>query len=427
MPIFEYQGTDATGKTIKGTVSGASLDVAQQTLLRRGLQVQSVRPASLNLSQPMAQVAGAVSVPVGTDSAKLKPADSRPDAIPYAQQIGVRLFGKVPIPMLGFFFSQAASMLGAGVNPAQSYRTLAGQTTNLILKSVINEIADDAEKGRPMSDAMRRHPEVFSPIYTNLVYAGEQGGFLEGALRDCSKYCDEEQEIKSMINRSTLMPKLTLVFSMIIIGGTSLIIRSIAPDSPVQITSPLTEWRTWIFLGPFLIGLFLFIRLVLPIPSVKQVMHALVAGLPAIGPTVREFATAKFGRAFGALYRGGVQVPDGIRLAAGACGNSAMEARILPAADMMEKGAGITEALQATGVFNQVVIDMVGTGEMSGQMDQMLMRLSDYYQETAKHRALIMGRLLGIITLICVAIYVVIVIINFFTGYVSGIMKATGN
>jgi type II secretory pathway component PulF len=94
---------------------------------------------------------------------------------------------------------------------------------------------------------------------------------------------------------------------------------------------------------------------------------------------------------------------------------------------MMEKGAGITEALQSTGVFNQVVIDMVGTGEMSGQMDQMLMRLSDYYQETAKHRALIMGRVLGIVVLIMVAIYVVIVVINFFTGYVTGIMRATGN
>jgi type II secretory pathway component PulF len=410
MPIFEYQGLDATGKTVKGTVSGASLDLAQQTLLKRGLQVQSVQPVSVNLGQPVQQVSAPGGVDAALNQDQLKPADSRPDAIPYAQQIGVRLFGKVPLPMLGFFFSQAASMLGAGVNPAQSYRTLAGQTTNLILKSVINEIADDAEKGRPMSDAMRRHPEVFNPIYTNLIYAGEQGGFLESALRDCAKYCDEEQEIKSLINRSTLMPKLTLIFSMIIIGGASLIIRLIAPNSPVQISSPLTELSTWIVLGPALIALFVFVRLVLPIPSVKQAMHSIVVTLPAIGPTVREFATAKFGRAFGALYRGGVQVPDGIRLAAGACGNS-----------------GITEALQSTGVFNQVVIDMVGTGEMSGQMDQMLMRLSDYYQETAKHRALIMGRVLGIVVLIMVAIYVVIVVVNFFTGYVNGIMRATGN
>jgi type II secretory pathway component PulF len=427
MPIFEYQGLDATGKTVKGTVSGASLDLAQQTLLKRGLQVQSVQPVSVNLGQPVQQVSAPGGVAAASNQDQLKPADSRPDAIPYGHQIGVRLFGKVPLPMLGFFFSQAASMLGAGVNPAQSYRTLAGQTTNLILKSVINEIADDAEKGRPMSDAMRRHPEVFNPIYTNLIYAGEQGGFLESALRDCAKYCDEEQEIKSLINRSTLMPKLTLIFSMIIIGGASLIIRLIAPNSPVQISSPLTELSTWIVLGPALIALFVFVRLVLPIPSVKQAMHSIVVTLPAIGPTVREFATAKFGRAFGALYRGGVQVPDGIRLAAGACGNSAMEARILPAAEMMEKGAGITEALQSTGVFNQVVIDMVGTGEMSGQMDQMLMRLSDYYQETAKHRALIMGRVLGIVVLIMVAIYVVIVVVNFFTGYVNGIMRATGN
>jgi type II secretory pathway component PulF len=125
---------------------------------------------------------------------------------------------------------------------------------------------------------------------------------------------------------------------------------------------------------------------------------------------------AKFGRALGALMKGGVSVPRALKLAADSCGNEYIRSMIYPAATKIEDGSGIADTLRGTQVFTPLVLDMLSTGEASGSVDDMLNKVSDYYESEAAVRAQLMGRVTGVVALIVVGIYVGFVVISFFLG-----------
>ena len=123
---------------------------------------------------------------------------------------------------------------------------------------------------------------------------------------------------------------------------------------------------------------------------------------------------AKFGRAFGALYRAGVPLPNVVKLSADSCGNEYMRAKLYPASKVLEGGAGITETLKSTGALSPIVIDMLSTGEQTGNLDQMLNKMSDYYQDEAKTRSIQLGHFMGVLAFLVVAIYIGYIIVTFY-------------
>lgn len=135
---------------------------------------------------------------------------------------------------------------------------------------------------------------------------------------------------------------------------------------------------------------------------------------------------ARFGRAFGALYAAGVPMPRAFRLAADACGNEALRSRMQPAVEDLEQGVSMSQAFIRTGAFNPLVIDMVRTGEMTGNVDMMLNKMADYYEDEGSLKARQSALILGVIVFLCVAVYVGYVIISFYTGYFGGITGAAG-
>jgi type IV pilus assembly protein PilC/MSHA biogenesis protein MshG len=130
---------------------------------------------------------------------------------------------------------------------------------------------------------------------------------------------------------------------------------------------------------------------------------------------------AKFGRSFGALYRAGVSVGEAIKLSADACGNEYVRAQIYPAAREIENGGTITDAFGRTGVFSQMVLDMTRTGEVTGDVDAMLIKVSEYYEEEGAVRAKQAAIVLGVVVFVAVAIYVLIILIKFYSEYFGGL------
>jgi type II secretory pathway component PulF len=138
---------------------------------------------------------------------------------------------------------------------------------------------------------------------------------------------------------------------------------------------------------------------------------------------------AKFGRAFGALYQAGVPLPKVLKLAADSCGNEYVRAKLYPASKVLEGGAGITETLRSTGALSPIVIDMLSTGEMTGNLDQMLNKMSDYYQDEAKTRSIQLGHFMGVLVLLVVGIYIGFVVLSFYQnlgGNVTNQIKEAG-
>jgi type II secretory pathway component PulF len=212
----------------------------------------------------------------------------------------------------------------------------------------------------------------------------------------------------------------------VLFTGANLLIRALGKESDL-LTSPLTEPIVWVFLGPLLIAAFLFFRVGLANPQIKYNWDRFLVHMPfGIGKTVHEFAMSKFGVAMAFLYQGGVPVHKAIQLSADACGNEYIRAQISPASRRLETGAGITDTLRNTAAFSPIVMDMVDTGERTGNMDQMLMRMSSFYEDEGETRAKQIAHIFSVILLVLVALYVLYVLITFYSKLFASYGAAAG-
>ena len=426
MPVFEYRAKDETGQDVKGTLHSASLAAAAEDLAKRGFEVEHVGRLE-GLGDPIPSDFGARTTSRSESSQGYDASQSEVD--PTTQQrsymqthVVGQLIGRVSLQHLLFFFRQLGTMLNAGVSIIQSLDTLANQTRDPKLGSIVRELSHHAREGRPLSVGMQRYPEVFTPLMLSLMRAGEEGGMLEGSVNLIAGYLEREIEIRNLLRRVTVYPKLVTGASIFIVLGTNWYISSIGKKG--GLSSPLTEVGTWMVLGPLLIAIFLFVRLGLPNPRVKYNYDQFMLAMPGFGTTIRQLCMAKFGRAFGALYAGGVSVPKATQLAADSCGNEYLRAQIHKGVRALEEGQSIAETFRRTGAFSPVVIDMTHTGETTGNLDQMLTKVAEYYEEEGKTRSIQFGYALGVLALVVVGIYVAYVVISFYSGYFGGMMDA---
>ncbi len=425
MPTFEYQALSADGKNVTGVVFGASLDHAVQDLSGKGLKVSHIGLAS-GLGDPLAGMAPAqAKKQSGNETSSTEPSAVPPGSAVGGPPIEQRsymatsvvgpLVGKVPLTVLQFFFRQLATMLDAGVPFVQSLETLGGQTRDAKFKEIVVELKGHVEAGRPMSAGMQRYPEVFPPVILSLVRAGEEGGFLDKALAQVADYIEREVALRNLYKRVTFYPKLELGASVVIIIAANYILASL--HGSFRLWSPLTTPATWIVLTPILVAWFLFSRVGLANSRVKYNYDAVISNTPYLGGIMRQLAMAKFGRAVGALHRGGVPMTRTVQLASDACGNEWLRSLMSPAAKELESGAGITDTLQATGAFSPIVMNMVATGEHTGNLDKMVDKMADFYEDEAETKAIQLAKIVGLCITLLVCIYIGLIIINFWTGY----------
>lgn len=430
MPTFEYQAESADGQIVSGREFGTSLDKVASVLAKRGLTVRQLGVAT-SVADPLANVGAPVPIPPGAIETPA-PVGVIPEAAPEDPLLQQRsyvetsvwgpLVDRVPLVALAFFFRQGATMLEAGVPIVQTMATLARQTRDTKLQRIISELGDHVEAGRPLSFGMQRYPEVFSAIMVSLTRAGEKGGFLDAALAQVADYLDREIELRNLYKRITFYPKLQIGASVLIILGANFIIASVAPGGQ-GLSSPLTTPATWIALGPLIIAIFLFIRVGLANGGIKYGWDWVIAKLPGVSKIMHEFSMAKFGRAFGALHKAGIPLTESMKLSADACGNEYIRSLMYPAVKNLESGEGITEIFRASGAFSPLVIDMVQTGEMTGSLDKMLEKVADFYEDEAATKSTQLAQITGVILGLLVAIYIGYIIITFYMGYSSGIMK----
>jgi type II secretory pathway component PulF len=432
MPIFEYQGLDATGKTVKGTVSGASVAAAQQTLETRGLQVQFVQlvglpqhqlhpvPVSvpnLNQSQSGGGIAklgpgGAGNAPTNMPTQKTIYSNvSMPDLVVSKQVQGVA------VAALEQYMRQCSLLLRAGINAHEAFEDLSRRPLKALLKQVSKEVAHEAVQGRNIADVFDRYPGAFSPFIRAMVRAGETGGFLPKAMEDIADTLEQEIEIRNRVRMATIYPKLLFVFALIIVLTINSFARGLIGRDLYQ--SPVLTIGFWMVAGPILIAAILYFRYGVRIPAIKKNYDLIVSYIPVIGTTNRMFAMAKFGQTFGALMNAGVLPAESLELAANSMGNEHLADRIRPGVEPLRQGYGITATLQATGVFPSSLLHMMATGEKTGQMDEMMRRASEYFRGEAKVRAQQMGVFLGILVLVLVVLWIASMIFGVMGG-ISG-------
>ncbi|MFQ3610793.1 MAG: type II secretion system F family protein [Fimbriimonadales bacterium] len=399
MATFRYVAQTQDGREIRGTLEAKSRLEANDILRREGYWLLELY-AEPEARTPLTQ----------------------------ANQNVVRpLFGGVPLKAQAVFFRQLATMIGAGVPIFQAMDTLAEQRVHPRLRRTLRAITQSLLAGERLSDAFDRYPHIFSPIVRAMIRVGETGGALEQVLRRVAQYMEDELELRRLLSRVTFYPKLVLFFAILIPGLVPALITMVGAQGgqPVGVVLANIAMTYARILGVVL-ALWVGFKLAMQSRTLRYAWGVFLVSIPWVGFTYRQLALARFARALSTLYEAGLPLSQAIRYAADACGNDYLTQRLKPTADYLEAGQGIAQSLARAQVLPAMVLDMVATGENTGAIGQMMDKVSEYYEEEGKLRSHQAGYVLGVLVFLGVAIYVAMIVLQFYAGYFSGIMRGVG-
>lgn len=350
MAQFSYKAKNAEGRVLEGTLEAESEDQARVVLRGRRFTVLEI--------------------------AKSKGAGK-----------GI----KVKDSDVVIFSRQLATMQAAGLPLVQAIGIIAEQATSKNLQSVLRTVREDVSSGGNFSEALAKHPRAFSGLYVNMVKAGEQGGNLDVILERLSSYMEKAQALKSKIIGAMTYPVVIigvmlgiLVFLMVGVVPT---FKEVFKSFNAKLPAPT---RFLLFISDTLINNWIFGVVGIPVlifgykafsktPYGEKTIDSLMLKLPLMGDMLRKVATARFARTLGTLQKSGVPILDGMDIVAKTAGNKIIESAIFKARASIREGEGISGPLRAVGVFPPMVIQMVSAGEETGKLDEMLVRIADFY------------------------------------------------
>lgn len=421
MPVYRYSAVSADGKTERGMLNESSMEAVWRRLSEKGLTVQEVTEEESQQTTNQAPHQAPYGATTHDPGFSSQPQSGPQQRSTFVTDVVGPVVGQVPLDALHMYFRQLSTMLEAGLSQNQALATLSGQTSSGKLAKISREAQVHVTEGKTLSTALEHYPEVFSPLMLSMVRMGEQNGMLGQQCNQLANYIHQDIELRRIIRKETFQPKLVIGASIVIIGAAQLFISSLGKES--NLDAPLNRLGTWFVLIPILVAIFLFVRIGLKRPEIKEKWDNFLLAIPYVSGMVRGFAMAKFGRAMGALYRAGVPLADSIRHSADVMGNIAMQKRLHNVAARVQEGDSIHEVFTQAGVFDRVVLDMTKTGEMTGNLDQMLQHVAEYHESEGAVKAKQSAMFLGVIAFLAVAVYVLFILLRFYTGYFGGFQE----
>ena len=420
--IYSYEAKDGGGRTVTGSLDAQDERTAARQVREMGYFLMRLAPAPAALA-----VSGSTWPPAPESAVRpLSPAGTEWVARAPAMSPGKWLLARLVYPIwsgvglrdMALFYRQFATMINAGVPIYQCLTTLMAQTSNPALRRCIHTIGQRVQAGGSIGTAMAEYPWIFLDFHRAMVAAGETTGRLDLMFARLADALEQEYMLRGVIKRETFYPALVLLMSfllnpsaivvLVVHGSVGGYLRLVAPS--------LLEC-----LGVIL-GIYVLTRLG---SQFKTAYDAFLSNLPAIGGAVRMIALARFSRALALLYAAGVPIPNALRTAAAASGNAFLARKMIRAVPALETGEGIAHALMQTGAFPPMVITMLGVGEQTGDLDQTMTKVAEYFEQESAVRLHQLCVTLGVIVTIIVGIRVALAVIGFYTGYFNDLLKDT--
>lgn len=312
-----------------------------------------------------------------------------------AAQINITFGSGVTPKDLQIFTRQLATMIDAGLPLVQCLDILASQTPNKVFARILGQVKSSVEQGATFSESLRKHPKVFDELYVNLVAAGEVGGILDTILNRLAVYIEKAVKLKAQIKSAMFYPIGILVVA---IGVIAVMLVKVIPTfenmykemgpgaklpAPTKFVIGISNGfinRWYIYVG-VVVGLFVFAGLMRRTDRGREIFDRVLLRLPLIGGTLRKIVVARFTRTLGTLLASGVPILDALDICARTAGNRVVQQGILRAKDKIAEGHDMAGPLAESKVFPSMVVQMIGVGEQTGAMDQMLQKIADFYEE----------------------------------------------
>ena len=349
---FAWEGRDKNGKLVRGEMRAVSTTVAVSALRRQGILAHKVKKRS---------VSGGRSI----------------------QQKDIAIFTR-----------QLCAMMSAGVPLLQAFDVVARGHPNPRMMRMLNEVRMDIETGTSLSAALRKHPRHFDPLYCNLVEAGEVGGVLEAMLDRLAIYQERTMALKGKVRSALMYPTVLLVVSFVVLAVImTLVIPSFkdafksygaelpAPTLMVMAASDFFV-ANWVTLFAGVAGsIYLFLNLWRRSTKMQMAMDRLLLKIPVFGGLIEKATIARWTRTLSTLSAAGVPLVEALQSVGGASGNAVFAQATEAIQREVSTGTGLTTAMQGTGVFTPMVLQVTAIGEESGALDHMLGKAAEFYEE----------------------------------------------
>jgi type IV pilus assembly protein PilC len=360
---FSYTAKNTEGQVVKGSVSAADKGGALKALSAQGL-----KPLLLKNDVPTSKL--------GKFGA-------------------IKLGGHVKTRDMVIFTRQLATMINAGVPIVRSLSTLQIQTENKFFKEKLGEIMKKVESGVSLGDALAEHPKIFSPIYVNMVKAGEEGGILDDVLMRLALQTEKDAAIRSKVKSAMAYPTVISFITLIAFYGLMTFVVPKLGKIIEGMGAPLpTLTKVMLAIGSFMrspgfvigfpivaIGGSIAFRRYIQTERGRYNFHYVLLKLPIIKTLITKVAIARFSRIFSSLMAAGVTVLVSIETTSGAIGNKVIERELHDAAKKVKNGAQLSAALADSKVFPPIVSQMLAVGEETGQIDKILVKVAEFYEE----------------------------------------------
>ena len=396
MATFQYEALDSTGKKQKGTIEAATSEDAIQRIRLQGYSPTTVREQKTKKKKSK----GGGEADSGGGKRDLLSAEEGEKK----KRKGGLSIGGVNKKQLTTFTRQLSTLQDAGLPLLRSLQILESQLKPGTLKNVLVDLVDDVEGGSALSEAMAKHPKAFNTLYCKMVNAGEIGGVLDVILQRLSEFMEKAESLKRRIKGAMIYPSAVILVAILIVSGIMYFIipkfTKIFADFGVELPAPtiiLINSSSWMAgnyptEGAMPVPGIVFVILAIPATVIlwklirktkpgKAVTDVFLVHIPVLGDLVRKTTIARFTRTLGTLIAAGVPILEAISITRDTSGNYVFEKALGKVHDSIREGESFAGPLREAKVCDPIVVNMIDVGEETGDMDTMLLKIADNYDE----------------------------------------------
>jgi type IV pilus assembly protein PilC len=357
MPVFTYQGSNAAGEKVQGERAAENKQVLRAALARERIQAGVIKEKGAGGS------------------------------------FNIKFGGSVKAKEQAIFFRQFSVMIDAGLPLVQCLEILGENQENDFFKKALISVRNSVEGGSTLANSMRAHPKIFDELTTNMVEAGEAGGILDAILARISQYVEKAVKMRAAIKSALVYPVSVIVIAVLVVGCLLKFVVPIFANLFVGLGVELPSstrfvinlsafvqqfwWLIFLSVGVFVVA----IKYIRTTPQGRYYTDNVMIHLPVFGPLLRKIGVARFTRTLGTLIAAGVPILDGLAITARTAGNAVIERALMKVRKSIEEGRTIVDPLRECGVFPNMVTQMIGVGEATGAMDNMLQKIADFYED----------------------------------------------
>ncbi|MCI5140427.1 MAG: type II secretion system F family protein [Candidatus Electrothrix sp. ATG1] len=358
MPVYVWKGTNTLGNKIKGEIEAGNEAAVLAQLKRLRIQNPKVKEKPKDMFENIAF---------------LQPKVTGKDIVVFTRQM--------------------STMIDAGLPLVQSLQILSKQQENPTFKRALLEIVNDVETGTTLADGMRKHPKCFDPLFANMIEAGEVSGILDTILSRLAEFKEKSMALQKKIKGAMTYPTICLFIAILILAVILIFVIPVfeemfssmggalpAPTQFVVDASAFAQSNFLYIIGAAFAASFIF-KKIYASEKGKLKIDGMLLHAPVAGVLIRKVAVAKFTRTLSTMLESGVPILDALQVVAKTAGNKVIEQAVFHVADSISEGRPIAEPLEESGVFPNMVVQMINVGESVGALDAMLEKIADFYDE----------------------------------------------